>query len=415
MDHDEIYRKNFRIHLVEGALYLSTNAILYAPVFFPTLITKLGGSNITVGLFPVTVYFAFLLPQVLSEFFVRTRPYRKPMVIALGWVQRLLILLLAVILTVFGKEHAGATLVALIVVFSLNQIVAGIASPAWFDLVAKTTRTLTRGKLMGSRTSFGALLGLVNSSLIVFLLASTDFPFNYSVVLLVAFLYQLVSLILQNRLREQQESTTQAPLRFSGLVQQIKGILQRDVIFRRFLGASALLTVALVPMNFFMVSAFNKFSLDEVYVGWFTLTIVLTQIFSGALLGMLGDRKGYRAVLMVCASCVAVASLVAFLSNHPLYYFGVFLMAGIYLGGEFMMRYNFAIECSSESGRALYIGMMNAWLAPWYWMNILGGWIADRFGYDAVFLSGAILAVGAIMLVLRTAEPRTAQLALSPK
>ncbi|HLF19850.1 MAG TPA: hypothetical protein VI704_03580, partial [Bacteroidota bacterium] len=294
MDQAISYKKNFRIHLYEGGLYLSTHAILYAPIFFPALILKLGGNNITVGAFPVMVYLAFLLPQVLSPHYVRTRAFRKPIVIFLGLIQRGFILLLAVVVALFGRDYPDVALFMLIVVFTINQIISGIGSPAWFDLVVKTTRTMDRGKLMGLRTSVGALIGLANGSILTLLLAILSFPFNYSAVILVVFCFQMASLVLVRRIIETEESQVEAALPLTHVYSRIKEIIEQDATFRRFLLSSALLTIGLTPVGFFLSAAMSKFAINESYVGWFTLTIVITQILSGVGLGVLADRYGHR-------------------------------------------------------------------------------------------------------------------------
>ncbi|MBI4427825.1 MAG: MFS transporter [Ignavibacteriales bacterium] len=415
MDPTTVYKKNFRNHLLEGGLYLSTHSILYAPVFFPALILKLGGNNVVVGAFPVMVYLAFLLPQVLSPHFVRTRAFRKPIVIFLGLVQRGFILLLAAVIAVLGHDYPGVALATLIVVFTLNQVIAGIASPAWFDLVAKTTRDTDRGKLMGLRTSLGAMLGLVNGFILTYVLATWSFPSNYSAVIVVVFCFQLVSIFLQNKLVESEESHVQAEVPFSQMYDRIQTILRNDATFRRFLASSALLTIGLTPVGFFLSAAISKFSVSEAYVGWFTLTIVITQTISGVLLGVIADRYGHRFVLFICGGVVGLASLIAFLASSEIFFFAVFVLVGINLSLEMMTRYNFAVDCAPANDRPMYVGLMNAWLAPWYASGLIGGWIVEEYGYDIVFLSGVTFILAGLLLLAGTPDPRTAKLALSSK
>ncbi|MEK7670584.1 MAG: hypothetical protein AAB330_05000, partial [Bacteroidota bacterium] len=104
MDTNAILKKNFRYNLLEGALYLSTNPILYAPVFFPALIRNLGGGSLAVGAFPVMVYLVYFLPQVFAAHYATTMPFRKPFVVRWGMVQRMLVLFLGVVIGMFGAS-----------------------------------------------------------------------------------------------------------------------------------------------------------------------------------------------------------------------------------------------------------------------------------------------------------------------
>jgi len=196
---------------------------------------------------------------------------------------------------------------------------------------------------------------------------------------------------------------------------RIRTVLNKDSTFRRFLLSSVLLTIGTTPVGFFMSAAISKFSIDESYVGWFTLTIVITQIVSGVSLGVLADRYGHRLVLLICGGVIGLASLVAFSSAHERYFFAVFILVGINLSLEMMTRYNFAVDCAAVNDRPMYVGLMNACLAPWYTFGLIGGWIVEMFGYDAVFVSGFVFTVAGLAVLTATPDPRSAKLALSSK
>lgn len=80
-----------------------------------------------------------------------------------------------------------------------------------------------------------------------------------------------------------------------------------------------------------------------------------------------------------------------------------------------MTRYNFAVNCAPENERPPDVGMMNAWLAPFYLSATLGGWLSDMFGYNVVFVAGLAAACCGMLILshLPSANPR--QLAVSSK
>ncbi|MEK6566475.1 MAG: MFS transporter [Bacteroidota bacterium] len=415
MDANAILKKNFRYNLLEGTLYLSTNPILYAPVFFPALIRNLGGGSLAVGAFPVMVYLVYFLPQVFAAHYATTMPFRKPFVVRWGMVQRMLVLFLGVVIGMFGASMQTLALFGLFVLFSLNQAAAAITAPAWFDLVVKTTTDTDRGKLMGLRTASGSILGLVNSAVLTYVIGTVVFPLNYAAIILLMFMLQSLSLVVLNRVEEVEPSPVREAMPLSKLYERIKAILENDAVFRQFLISAALLTIGLMPFGFFLIAAMTRYSLGESYVGWFTSTIVFTQIFSGVALGYLADRYGHRFTLLICATATCGASLVALASNNVWYYFVVFFMVGVNLSLELITRYNFAVDCAPENDRPMYIGLMNAWLAPWYCFSFLGGWVVDEFGYEVVFGGGLVFAVIGIVVLVLTPDPRRAKLALSSK
>jgi MFS family permease len=405
MDSPIILRKNFWIHVSEGAVYLSTNVLLSPQTVFPALVAKLGGGNIAVGAIPIIVYLMYFLPQILSANYIRRSPYRKPWALKLGILQRIQILFFAIVIAIFGLRSPVLALAAFFAIYVANQILAGLGSPVWFDLVAKTTTPGDRGKLMGIRISFGAILGIVNGFLLTALLAFLQFPYNFAAVFAVAFLLQFTSWMILRNVVEIQPSLIESHVSLNELVMSVKKILQKDPVYRKFLISAAFLIAGLMPTGFFMIAATKYYSLEESYVGFFTITMVVAQIVSGAFLGWLADRKGHKVSLLLCSAATALAIMIALTSGSVFYYFIVFFFVGVNLGAEMITRYNFVERCASASDRPLYVGIMNAWLAPFYFSATLGGWLSDEFGYTAVFLIGLIATLIGIVILYRLPDP----------
>ncbi len=174
-----IARKNFRLHLFEGMTYGSTGVLLSAQTIYPALILRLGGTNTHIGLIPLVVFLAFFLPQIFSANYITRHPYRLPWTLWGGFFQRLQILILATVTVLFGNPYPGLALVLILLVFAINQTIAGITSPAWFDLVAKTVAATDRGRLMGWRQSLAGLFGIGNGLFVSYAIFKLPFPYSY--------------------------------------------------------------------------------------------------------------------------------------------------------------------------------------------------------------------------------------------
>jgi MFS family permease len=411
----QIPRKNFWIHLLEGALYMSTGVLLSPQTVFPALIAKLGGGNVLIGCVPIIVYLAFFVPQLFSANYVRTVPFRKPLTLSLGIAQRMLIFLFAVLLGLVGKAHPGWALTAFFVIYITNQVLAGFTSPIWFDFVMKTISSHERGKLMGLRISSGALLGLLNSFLLTILLSYLVFPLSYAAVFGVAFLFQFASWIVQRNVDETEPTRTETLKPLSELFGRVRTILKTDKIFFRFLVSAGFLTIGLMPYGFFTVTAMRTLNLSESYVGVFTVTTVVAQIVSGGFLGWLSDRTGHKNALLICSTSLMCAIALALVASSVEFYIAVFFFVGVNLGAETMTRYNFAVSRTSDTDRPIYVGLMNAWLAPFYISATLGGWLIDLIGYAPVFVIGLLSAGIGLVLLMGLPSGKAGQLAVSLK
>lgn len=374
-------------------------------VVFPALVTKLGGGNVAVGAIPVLVYLCYFLPQVFAGNHAGRSPYRRPWVLSAGIVQRVQILILSIMIVLLGKDFPTVTLVLFFVSFGVNQIVAGLSSPQWFDFVAKTTLPEQRGRLMGGRSSVGALLGFVNGAVLTTFLTYFSFPWDYGATFFLAFLYQIASWLVLRKVSGEQPSEIVPPIPLASLFGRVSDLLRSDRRFWLFLVASALSVIGLMPAGFFAVAALKRFSLPDSYVGFFTMTFLAAQILFGGLLGWVADRKGHKSILLVCAAAMMAASTISMFAQSHLWFFMVFLLVGMLMGMEMITRYNFASECADATTRPLYIGIMNAWLAPFYLSSLVGGWLSDLAGYNFVFVAGGLFSLAGLLLLTRISDP----------
>ncbi len=400
-----VARKNYWIHLTEGALYNSTNVLLSAQTVFPALVSQLGGDTVAVGCIPIIVYLAFYLPQVLSANYIRAVPLRRTWTLKLGLLQRLQILLYSVVVAVFGLSCPNVALVGFFLIYVASQALAGLGSPVWFDLVVKTTVPSDRGKLMGLRTSLGGLLGLFNGFLLTASLSYLDFPYNYSAVFGAAFLLQFGSLLVLRNVEELHASEVSSHVSLNTLVSRIRSIIRQDRTYQKFLLSVALSTIGLMPVGFFLIVAMRTFGLPDSYVGLFTITMMAAQILGGAFLGWLADKRGHKASLLICALATLCATFLSLVGTSAGFYFGVFFFVGLNLGAEMITRYNFVERLAPVTERPLYIGIMNAWLAPFYCSAIVGGWFIDRFGYTLVFMVGLATTVAGMAMLFHLQDP----------
>ncbi|HEY6952131.1 MAG TPA: hypothetical protein VI758_06965, partial [Bacteroidota bacterium] len=121
MDADAVLKKNFWIHLIEGATYLSSGVLLSPQTVLPALVDKLGGGNVAIGAIPIVVSLMYFLPQIVSANYIRSSPFRKGWTLRLGMLQRVQILLFAIIIGFLGLRSPGVTLAAFFVIYVVNQ------------------------------------------------------------------------------------------------------------------------------------------------------------------------------------------------------------------------------------------------------------------------------------------------------
>jgi len=361
-----------------------------------------------VGALGVMVYFGLFLPQIFSARYVETLPWKKRWTMTMGGTHRSLVLVMGVSILVFGGSKPDVALWVFLALFTLMQVIIGVATPGWFEMFAKITPARKRGRLVGARNSVGGVAALFCGLALTWLLAVYPFPLNFALAFFAAFLLQMSSLATQSRLVEAEASPTTSRRPFFAFLKELPGVFRDNPPFRRFIESSALLTLATMPIGFFTVYALKQFRADESVVGEFTLMMVAIQVVSALVNGFVADKYGNKSALLVSAGALLCASITALVAPSLAWFRLVYLFLGVNLGTEIMARYNMSIEYGPARQRSTYVGLMNTALAPFYLSGMVGGMIIEWLGFGAVFALGALFSVaGLLFLVYRVVDPRT--------
>ena len=407
LDDAGIVRHNFRINLLEGSLFISSLAFVSPQIVLPALVVELGGSNVIVGLLSLIVYGAAFLPQVFAARFTETYPWKKPWSLILGLMQRLALLMLAIVVWTLGARGGTAPIVVFLVVYAMGQVLAGLAAPGWFDFYAKLSPVHLRGRLSGLRNALGSAGAFLFGFVLTLLLGIFSFPSNYALALMMGFVLQLASIMLQFLLIESAPSRTAERKPLFAFFRDLPSVLRQDREFREFLIASMVLTPGTMPVAFFAVYALRELHVDASFVGLFTVSMVSGQIIGALVNGFLSDRYGNKVVLVVSGSATSLACLGALLAPSGIWFIAVFILVGVTVGYELMARMNIAAEYSPVEKRSTYVGLMNGMLAPFYVSGLLGGILAETLGFGVLFGLGLFFSgVGTLLLIFRVRDPR---------
>jgi MFS family permease len=402
-----VERHNLYLNVAEGAVYISSGAFVSAQTVIPALVTRMGGTNVDVGLVGVLSYLGLFIPQLFAARHVETLPWKKPWSIRYGTAQRIVVLLMGLLVLLFGGLQTRIVLWGFLFLFLLNFLIGGVATPGWFDLFAKLTSAKKRGRLVGLRNSLGGAGAFVCGFILTWLLATFVFPVNYAIGFFIAFVLQMSSVYIQKLLIESEPSPVVAVRPLVPYLRELPSVLRSNPDFGRFLFASIFLIIAMVPSLFFTVYVLADFHADDSIVGQYTLAMMAIQVVGAFAIGWVTDRYGNKIGLVCTSGAMLLASTWALLAPSQGWFTLVYIFLGIVIGGDTMVRYNMAIEYCPPALRSSFIGMMNTVLAPWYLAGLVGGLISDALGYKGVFILGMLFSlIGLVLLVTRVRDPR---------
>ena len=400
---------NFAVNVSDIIFITLGLSLISRDTVLPVLISQLTDSKFAIGLLPAIASLGYYLPQLLTASFAEGLRYKKPFVIFVGGLgERLPYPLIGLAVWLLAVNSPTIALLILLVGVGVATSSAGMATPAWYDMIAKVIPVQRRGVWSGLGHGVGALLGVGGAWFVGRILVDYTFPNSFALLFLLATLFISISWMSIALTREPPSTTTKArvPLRY--YLRQLPAVLRRDRNYRRYLISRTVVNLGAMASGFFMVYGVQRFAIDGAGVGLLTGVLIGSVALMNLVWGLLGDRVGHKGVLAAAAFLVCAAPLIAYLAPSPAWLALTFVLMGSYQAAEQASSLNIILEFCAPEDRPTYIGLTNTLLAPVLIVApLLGGGLATLFGYATLFVVAALVAgAGALLLALWVREPR---------
>jgi MFS family permease len=401
---------NFNVNLIDVIFITFAFSLISRETVMPVLVSTLTDSKLAIGLIPAIWALGYYLPQLLTASFTERLRFKKPFVMLVGSVgERFPYLFIAVAIWAFALTMPTLTLTLFLFFIGMAAFSAGIATPAWFDMIAKVIPVQRRGIWSGIGHGVGALLGfLVGAYVVAQVLEKVAYPSNFALLFALAFVFVMISWVGLSLTREPPSETVKEAVPLSHYLRQLPDVLRRDHNYSRFLLSRSTMQLGAMAAGFYMVFGTERFAIGGAGVGLFTGVLIASVAIMNLVWGLIGDRMGHKLVLTGAAFCMAAAALVALLSTSQQGLLVAFVLMGAYLAADQVSALNIILEFCQPEDRPTYIGLTNTLLAPVLILSpIIGGWLATVAGYNGLFVATLIISViGGLMMAFWVNEPR---------
>ena len=188
----------------------------------------------------------------------------------------------------------------------------------------------------------------------------------------------------------------------------------------QFAVAGGILGWVLDAFDFFVVVfLFNelmaKFHVGKPAIVW-SLTLTLAMRPVGALLfGFLADRYGRRKPLILCVLYFSTITVLSGFAPNYVVFLALRGLYGIGMGGYWGIGAAYSMESAPRRMRGFLSGMMQGGYPFGYLMASIGiQTVAPRFGWQAMFVVGSIVALGIVLITWQAPESDAWKLHRSP-
>ena len=409
MSQEEVTR-NFRRNFIAGSmdfgLFLAGMSFSSSVTILPAFLTHFTSSNVLIGLISSVTFVGWMIPQILVANYTERLSSKKRFVLILGLGERVTWLVLAGAALLFA-ESPTLMLSCFFLLLGASAMCGGVGSLAWLDMLAKVIPGSWRGRFFGFSRFAGTGLGGIGALVSGYLIDRYDHPDGFAMCFFLTFAIMSVSWFSFSFIKEPTYPRAREKIPFREYFSGLSTILGKDRNFSRFLLASIFLGFSGMARSFYTVHAATSLNLTGSEIGIFTALFLASQTLTNLIWGYVGDKKGYRMVIIVSIIFNISAAMMAAFSASIYHFYLVFVAAGVTLSGSMISGMNIILEFSSPERRPTYMGLANFLRAPSILIApILGGMFADIYSYSEVYvLTVAFSAIG-LVLLLRVKDPR---------
>lgn len=415
-------KRNYIGHYLHGMLGMTGFRLVNAPTFLPAYLFALSGSNTIVGL-------GLALQQaggIISPIFGATQIEHKTKVMGaamwMGGLARLQVLGMAIA----GWMLSGQPLViALLFFMFMFGLFMGTQRVVFSILMSKVIPISRRGRLQAWRNATGGMIAAALAYVAGrYFIDANLFGNGYSTTFLFAFVLTSLGLTaLQYLMVEPEPPTVRQKTRFRDRLKDFPVLIRSDRGFMWFMIVQMLTVSGRMAVPFYILFVSNSIELTGANLGGLTLAYLGADTLSNLLWGYVGDKTGFRRIMLLSVALWIAATLLLIESETIAALTGVGVVVPIFMAffglgasqsGYMMSAGTMILEFGSRDELPMRVAFSStaegimASAGP-----LIGGLMAATLGYTVLFgTSMAFLAAGLLVLILRVPEPRTSRLTL---
>jgi MFS family permease len=399
-------RRNYLLMTGDQATFAFAIALLSETTILPAFVKSLTAAPLALGLLAAIFAIGHYAPQLVGAHLSMGRARRKPLVFAIALAERVGILAIALVAQLQGVVAPEAVLVLFFLVFAGYATTTGLIGPPYGELFSKSI-VRYRGRFYGGVQLLGGLLGALGALVATRILATLPEPTGIQVVFWIAFALSFLSLGFIWNFREEPFPDAVPREPFSALVRGVPGLLRRHEAYRWFLAGRSVVALGTMGVGFLAASALDR-GLTAADAALFASFLLVAQSVGGLGLGLVGDRFGWKVVLIATGLALSAAMLVAMVAAGIAAFALAFALVGLVNAGAMTSDPNLTFEVAPPEDTSRYLGITSTLIAPALIVApLLGAAIAAVTSYTLVFAVSAGLALaGMVLLALRFTEPR---------
>lgn len=400
-------KHNVLVNMLDGAFFGWGVGFSSYTTIIPLFVSTLTSSATLIGLIPAIHNMGWQLPQLLLAKRISRMERVKPFVVKATIHERLPLLGLGIVSLLVPVVGVQVALLLTFLLLVWQGLGSGFTANAWQIMISKVIPGNILATFFGAQSAGANLLASLGAYLAGLLLVALKPPFDFASCFFITSGLYFFSWFFLNATREEPSLIKSEAITPQPLWQDITRILKQDKSFTNFLISRFFSQFGMMATAFYAVYAVNQLKVSSVQVGVMTSVLLITQVVMNPLLGRLSDIWSRKWVLVLGALSAAASAILALLVKDHGLFFLVFILTGIAATAFWTIGITISLEFGDETQRPTYVGMANTLISPATILApLLGGLLADSFGYSVTFITSAGLAlVSSVILIALVKDP----------
>ncbi|MDO9545319.1 MAG: MFS transporter [Pelolinea sp.] len=405
------YKRNFILLAFDTAFFTFSTSLLSQDTVLPAFLSNLTDNLVLIGLIPAIFNLGYFLPQIISAFITQNTPKRKGYILFIAIAERVGILFIAISAQMSGVLPDKFVIPFFLISFAVYASTFGLIMPAYSDFISKAIYK-KRGLYFGVNQVLGGMIGFFASIVTARILETSNFPFNFRLLFWISFSASFISPILIANFKETEFPIQPSKKNVRAFTKHIIQVIRGNANLRNYIFTRQLIGLAAMGFSFYAIYTIKSYDLPLSTLGIYTMIIIISQSLSGVLWGYIGDKFGYKKVMVLSTVFLLLQGIIALTIHHPSGMLAISITIGSVYSAMYICHPNLIFEIAPPEETSLFIGLSNSLIAPIIGTApILAGAIVDNLGYTQLFITISVAAIAAFVLaVFVFVEPRKFEL-----
>ncbi len=380
-------RHNFVAFLWHALFLAFVTTFIDVNTVFSSLILKIGGTSVHVGMLTGIAVGLPLITQILFAGFLAGRPRKKPFLLMGIYLRVLSLVGMGYTLAIADKSDPLNLMLSVFLWVGLFATSGAFAGISYTDILGKVLPKPQRKRFLILKQAISSVAMLISAILVRHLVIAWPYPKNYMLIFLIAAALLFIAAAGFLMIREAPGKMNSLS-RMVDILKAIPQILRNDTNLSNYillLNASSL-GITIVP--FYVALSKSRFGLIDHQIGNYLLLQFIGMALSTIIWNKVAGRYKFKGISFSYALIGGLLPVLALgLSQMSIDFFQwIFFFSGFAVSAGRISIEGMLLEITTNDNRAIYAGISGTLSLTTAIFPLMAGILIESYGFGAIFL-----------------------------